>query len=267
MFRPLPTLTMPPCAVHVRLLMAVLSGLLITCGAALFATACSAPGYAYIRSPAVGVARATAVPALQRTVPALRRLVAREFLGPAVHLPRPAPLPHDSLSSALPKAKALALVGFALAVFAAVATGLRWGLCSAEGAGLGQTLALCAASGRKKKKSKPKKLGRTRRRPKAVVFDLDACIWMPDTWDCSGAPFRKTGPTSCQCSGGEMMRLLPSARNTIHMLKTDPEWSGTRIAVASCCCWPHWAEELFDLFELSPDMKLKEVRKTFRGAL
>ena len=55
------------------------------------------------------------------------------------------------------------------------------------------------------------------------------------------------------------MQLLPGARDTIHMLRTDPEWKGTRVGVASCCSWPEWANELFDLFELSPKMKLKEA--------
>uniref|UniRef100_A0A7S4HGM3 Magnesium-dependent phosphatase-1 n=1 Tax=Prymnesium polylepis TaxID=72548 RepID=A0A7S4HGM3_9EUKA len=90
--------------------------------------------------------------------------------------------------------------------------------------------------------------------PKAVVFDLDGCLWFPDMYMLwgGGAPFtiREDGDLDDQF--GKRVYLLGAVRQVLHSLKTAPEWEGVVVAVASKTDEPEWARECMQKFEVGP---------------
>merc|ERR1712195_119793 len=60
--------------------------------------------------------------------------------------------------------------------------------------------------------------------PKVIAWDLDGCV-----------------------------------RNIMRELKTDPKWSNTIVACASCCDEPAWARECIQKFELGDGLVLGDV--------
>ena len=97
--------------------------------------------------------------------------------------------------------------------------------------------------------------------PKAVVFDLDGCLWAPDMYMLwgGGAPFKlgKNGElVDCR---GERVKMLGAVPEVLHELHTDAKWQSTVIAVASCTDEPSWADECMNKFEVAPGLSIKEV--------
>ena len=93
--------------------------------------------------------------------------------------------------------------------------------------------------------------------PKAVVFDLDGCLWDPEMYMLSwrgGAPFEPDGDAMLSQSG-ERVVLLGAARDILRQLRTTDDWSATKVAISSRTDEPAWAAELLDKFRVD-DMVL-----------
>ena len=89
--------------------------------------------------------------------------------------------------------------------------------------------------------------------PRALVFDLDGCLWAPEMyelWGRGGAPFTLTKNGSLKDRGGEEVQLLGDVRNIMLELKTDEKWKDTVIGVASTCDEPTWARECIEKVDL-----------------
>merc|ERR1712066_445897 len=79
--------------------------------------------------------------------------------------------------------------------------------------------------------------------PRALVFDLDGCLWAPEMyelWGRGGAPFTLMKNGNLKDRGGEGVELLGDVRNIMLELKTDEKWKDTVIGVASTCDEPSW---------------------------
>ena len=120
--------------------------------------------------------------------------------------------------------------------------------------------------------------------PKALVFDLDGCLWEPEMYELmympgGGSPFTMQLDGDLADKSGTKVKLIGDVREIMHELKTDPKWSHTTIgkfnqkciiffntsttdlfvAIASKCNEPSWAEECLDKFELPGRLKLRSV--------
>lgn len=90
--------------------------------------------------------------------------------------------------------------------------------------------------------------------PRALVFDLDGCLWAPEMyelWGRGGAPFTLTKNGNLKDRSGEEVELLGDVRNIMLELKTDEKWKDTVIGVASTCDEPSWARECIQKVEVS----------------
>ena len=100
--------------------------------------------------------------------------------------------------------------------------------------------------------------------PKAVVFDLDGCLWSPDMYMLwgGGAPFSVRSDGDLNDSRGTRVHLLGDVRNILFALHNDPRWEGVVVAVASKTDEPEWAQECMRKFEVGPvgsDVFIKDV--------
>ena len=50
---------------------------------------------------------------------------------------------------------------------------------------------------------------------------------------------------------------IADVRKIMHDLKTNPKWSDTKVAVASCCDEPSWAAECIRKFGVGDGLTLK----------
>ena len=91
--------------------------------------------------------------------------------------------------------------------------------------------------------------------PKAVVFDLDGCLWYPDMymlWSGGGPPFAVRDDRDLDSVSGTRVYLLGDVRNILYALKTDPFYSDVAVGIASCTDEPGWARECLQKFEVGP---------------
>jgi len=98
--------------------------------------------------------------------------------------------------------------------------------------------------------------------PRALVFDLDGCLWAPEMyelWGRGGAPFTLTKNGNLKDRSGEEVELLGDVRNIMLELKTDEKWKDTVIGVASTCDEPSWARECIQKFPIGKEYHLKDV--------
>jgi len=91
-------------------------------------------------------------------------------------------------------------------------------------------------------------------RPKAVVFDLDGCLWYPDMYMLwgGGAPFSLRSDGDLDDCTGRRVYLLGAVRQILHDLHVADEWEGVVTAVASRTDEPTWARECMSKFEVGP---------------
>lgn len=100
--------------------------------------------------------------------------------------------------------------------------------------------------------------------PKAVVFDLDGCLWSPDMYMLwgGGSPFSVDPDSS---SGdlfdkrGQRVYLLGAVADILLDLKTNDAWSDTTVCVASCTDEPAWAQECMSKFQIGDGFCVKDV--------
>ena len=97
--------------------------------------------------------------------------------------------------------------------------------------------------------------------PKAVVFDLDGCLWYPDMYMLwgGGAPFKEAKDGALLDARGQRVTMLGAVPQVLHELKTDPRWKGTVVAVASCTDEPDWAQECMRKFRVDGGLSIKDV--------
>jgi magnesium-dependent phosphatase 1 len=95
------------------------------------------------------------------------------------------------------------------------------------------------------------------------VFDLDGCVWDPEMYQLwgGGAPFApdaKNEGDLLDCKG-QMVSLMADVRRIWRMLHEDPAYAGARVAVASCCDEPAWADECLSKFTVAPGVALADI--------
>ena len=59
-------------------------------------------------------------------------------------------------------------------------------------------------------------------------------------------------------SGTEVF-IMADLKSILEEVKTDPKWSNTKVGVASSCDEPSWARECIQKFNITKDLKLKDV--------
>ena len=96
--------------------------------------------------------------------------------------------------------------------------------------------------------------------PKALVFDLDGCIWEPELYELyGGAPFTVCPNGDLTDKSGEKIYLMGDVRNILHELKNECKWSNTVVAIASKCTEFKWADECLEKFQLPGKQSLKSI--------
>ena len=96
--------------------------------------------------------------------------------------------------------------------------------------------------------------------PKALVFDLDGCVWDPELYQLmGGSPFKSLPNGDVEDSSGEKIYLMGDVRTIMNELKNDAKWSGTVIAIASKCTELKWAEECLEKFKINETQTLMSV--------
>jgi len=95
---------------------------------------------------------------------------------------------------------------------------------------------------------------RTAKLPRAIVFDLDGCVWCPDMYMLwgGGAPFDVRDDGTLSDRSGNTVRLLGATSQILHELHTDPKWKGCTVCIASCTDEPNWAQECLRKFSVGP---------------
>mmetsp|Transcript_9254 Transcript_9254/g.22994 ORF Transcript_9254/g.22994 Transcript_9254/m.22994 type:complete len:254 (-) Transcript_9254:98-859(-) len=123
-----------------------------------------------------------------------------------------------------------------------------------------RTFELCAVPG--DNDAEPSQL------PKAVVFDLDGCLWTPEMYEIlyfmggRGAPFRED-PDSSDGSlltvGDQPVKLLGDVKSLFRELHSGPQYSSVKIGVSSRTDEPDWARELLEKFLVDEKVCLMDV--------
>jgi magnesium-dependent phosphatase 1 len=119
---------------------------------------------------------------------------------------------------------------------------------------------LCANAGGDMESS-PKQL------PKAIIFDLDGCLWSPEMYEImyfmggQGAPFREDPNNSPNLltSGGRPVKLLGDVRSVFEEMHTQPCYGDTQIGISSRTDEPNWARELLEKFKIAAHENGKPV--------
>eukprot|EP00928_Gymnodinium_smaydae_P077781 TRINITY_DN6123_c0_g1_i1.p1 TRINITY_DN6123_c0_g1~~TRINITY_DN6123_c0_g1_i1.p1 ORF type:complete len:217 (-),score=46.82 TRINITY_DN6123_c0_g1_i1:202-792(-) len=93
------------------------------------------------------------------------------------------------------------------------------------------------------------------RKPRLLVFDLDACLWTPEMFQLSGEPQawdpHRNGVATSR--SGELVRLYPGAAAVLRRIARDPALAGMQVAVASKTTEEHYAHRCLDELELGSD--------------
>ena len=97
--------------------------------------------------------------------------------------------------------------------------------------------------------------------PKLFVFDLDNCVWFPEMYQLwgGGSPFREGKNGDLADCSGERVYLMGDVRNIMSELKNDPKYADCKVAIASRCDEPSWADECLNLFKINDGSKLGSV--------
>lgn len=97
--------------------------------------------------------------------------------------------------------------------------------------------------------------------PKLVAFDLDACLWWPEMWCLSGAPFKRGDREGRLVidRAGEAVRLMGASHDIFRELLTAEHFRGCEVAYVSRCDRPAWAAVCLQMFEAVPGVPLVEV--------
>ncbi len=98
-----------------------------------------------------------------------------------------------------------------------------------------------------------------RQSPKAILFDLDGCLWTPEMYEIvyfmggQGAPFREDPKNKGRLLtvGNQPVQLLGDVRAVFDEIHREPKFYGVLIGVSSRTDEPDWARELLEKFKVS----------------
>lgn len=95
--------------------------------------------------------------------------------------------------------------------------------------------------------------------PKAIIFDLDGCLWTPEMYEImyfmggKGSPFKEdpNNDLNLLTSGNKPVRLLGDVRSVFEELYTQPYFKDVQIGISSRTDEPNWARELLKKFKVT----------------
>eukprot|EP00923_Selenidium_pygospionis_P023806 GHVN01041444.1.p1 GENE.GHVN01041444.1~~GHVN01041444.1.p1 ORF type:complete len:235 (-),score=50.65 GHVN01041444.1:904-1608(-) len=98
--------------------------------------------------------------------------------------------------------------------------------------------------------------------PKAVVFDLDMCVWAPELFELTKHPTGHDPITNRIIVGDDptvRVECFPGALQALRDIVTHRTFDSTKIAIASACEQTDYARFCLNNFDLMPNKKLSEV--------
>lgn len=92
--------------------------------------------------------------------------------------------------------------------------------------------------------------------PKAIIFDLDGCLWSPEMYEIlffqggRGSPFSRdpSDPLNLLTSGNGPVYLLADIRSVFQHTCTNPVFQSIKFGISSRTDEPNWARELLRKF-------------------
>lgn len=105
-------------------------------------------------------------------------------------------------------------------------------------------------------------------KPKAIIFDLDGCLWRPEMYELvwfskgQGAPFTSDPDSddgTLRSVAGEPIRMIGDVRDVMRELHVSSEWDGVAVGISSRTDEPDWARELLKKFVIGEKAGVDEV--------
>jgi magnesium-dependent phosphatase-1 len=92
--------------------------------------------------------------------------------------------------------------------------------------------------------------------PKAIIFDLDGCLWSPEMYEIlffqggRGSPFSRDpdDPLNLVTCGNQPVHLLADIRSVFQQICTNPLYQSIQFGISSRTDEPNWARELLGKF-------------------
>jgi len=99
---------------------------------------------------------------------------------------------------------------------------------------------------------------KSKKLPKAIIFDLDGCLWTPEMYEIiffqggRGSPFQTnpTDPLNLLTCGGSPVQLLGDTRAVFRELHTNHSFRNVKVGISSRTDEPTWARELLTKFPI-----------------
>lgn len=99
--------------------------------------------------------------------------------------------------------------------------------------------------------------------PSLVVFDLDACVWLPEMYLLRAPPGEWDEAAGGVRAGEEVVRLFPGALHALRALASEPRFARTRLALASSTSRPSYARAVLEAYRLGPGGETFASRVSF----
>ena len=87
--------------------------------------------------------------------------------------------------------------------------------------------------------------------PRLVVFDLDACLWLPEMYQLPAPPSGWDAAARGVRAGSDVVRLFPGALHALAQLASEPRFAETRVALASSTSKPEYARAVLAQYRLN----------------